>query len=131
MIEKYLPYSFVIGAFIFVSLLIFFKKLRFIKKATSAIGIVKSLESGSLSSGSEGSYRQVVEFDTEEGKTVTIKSSMMTGSYKNTVGSAVTVLYLQDKPEYGVINSFTNLWGLEFILFIISGSLIAVILAEA
>lgn len=93
------------------------------------MGVVKNIGAGSLSAGAEGTYFQNIEFQTEQGKEITITSFMGSSSYKNSKGASVTVLYDSANPEKGVIKDFANLWGFEFILFVISAGIIGVILS--
>ena len=120
MIEKYFPFILLVTVFALFNLYVFIKKILFIKRAILTTGIVKSVGSGSLSSNSEGVYYQDVEFETEQGKKISISTFMGSSSDKGTKSRVVKVLYLSDKPENGVIKDFKNMWGFEAIIFIIS-----------
>jgi len=119
MIEKYFPFMLLVSVFVLFHLYLLIKKYLFIKRAILTTAIVKSVGSGSLTNNSEGVYFQNVEFETEQGKRISISSFMGSSSDKTSKGSAVEVLYLSDEPENGVIKDFKNMWGFETIIFLI------------
>ncbi len=108
-----------VSVFALFNLFIFTKKILFIERAILTTGIVKSVASGSLSNNNEGAYYQGVEFETEQGKKISISSLMGSSGDKDSKGSTVEVLYLSDEPENGVIKDFKNMWGFEAIIFLI------------
>ena len=117
--ENTLPFLILVSVFTVIHVFIVMRKIQFIKKAHVATGIVKNVSSGSLSNGNEGTYSQVIEFETEEGNSITITSLMGSSSDQNSIGKAVKVLYLPHDPKNAVIKDVKNLWGFEAIVFII------------
>lgn len=71
MAEKYIPFIILTSVFTIFNLFVLIKKMLFLKHAISTVGIVKKSGEGSLSSGTEGTYFQTVEFQTEQGKVIT------------------------------------------------------------
>lgn len=92
----------------------------FLGSALSAQGTVVELSlSRSHKSGSSNSsvtYAPVVNFTTNEGKSITFTSTTSSNPPSYTEGETVEVFYQADRPESAKINGFFSLWGGTLIL---------------
>lgn len=126
MISDYAPYIPIILGYIIGCGYLYNIKRSFINTSIKTTGEVIKHTQGTISSGTEGTRREVIQFTTNQGKVVKFPAFMST-SHPVKIGSKVEVLYPEDKPDHAMINNFINLWGFETILFLV-GSVVLLVL---
>jgi len=127
--EKYFPYIPILFIFVILSVYFIGKKILFIKNAMRATGRIIQHSSGTLTTGSEGTSKEIIEFEVN-GKIIRFSSFMGT-SHPAPIGGFVSILYEKENPETAVINNFTNLWVFEIIILVVGWSILIASLSEA
>jgi len=74
-------------------------------------------------------YVPVVQFDTEEGKTIVVEGKVEKNKVLQNIcesGERVEVIYDPNNPEHAVINTFAELWFAPLLLWVIGAGFIIV-----